>query len=56
MTCNEISACACMGPIGTDPLCPCAMKRAGMEPTNIWTDEKKAELELALGKMFGWET
>lgn len=47
--------CACMGPIGDDPMCPCAMRNAGLTPTEIWTPEKKAEFEAVMAKMFNWE-
>lgn len=50
-----INLCSCMGPIGDDPMCPCAMRNAGLTPTEIWTPEKKAELEAALSKMFDWK-
>lgn len=47
--------CACMGPIGEDPYCPCKMKQEGLTPTELWTPEKKAELESALSRMFNWK-
>lgn len=47
-----MSLCACMGPIGKDPLCPCAMRRAGLEPTQVWTEEKKAELYKVLDEIY----
>lgn len=40
--------CACMGAQGNDPLCPCAMRAAGLVPTQIWTPEKREELEQAM--------
>ena len=39
-----MSMCACMGPQGNDPLCPCRMVAAGLKPTPIWTPQKKEEL------------
>lgn len=45
-----MSLCACMGPIGKDPLCPCAMTRAGLTPTPLWTEEKKEELRKVFEK------
>ena len=27
-----------MGPQGKDPVCPCAMRRQGLQPTNAWDD------------------
>ena len=50
---KPFSLCACMGPIGDDPLCPCAMTNAGLVPTPIWTDEKKDELRTVLNDIFG---
>ena len=50
----SISACACMGPTGTDPYCPCQMLAAGLVPTETWTPEKKEELDKALAEVFGW--
>ena len=49
---EEISFCACMGKIGNDPYCPCEMRRKGLEPTNLWTEEEKARLHAALDSMF----
>lgn len=43
-----MATCACMGPQGNDPLCPCAMRRAGLTPSNQWTDAKILELETTL--------
>lgn len=48
-----LSLCACMGPIGDDPVCPCAMRAQGLAPTEVWTPEKKAELEKVLSECFG---
>lgn len=50
-----LSLCACMGAIGDDPVCPCAMRSRGLEPTEIWTPEKKAEFKKVLGECFGWK-
>ena len=47
--------CACMGPQGNDPVCPCQMKNRGLEPHNIWTPEKQQELKEVLGKLFNWK-
>lgn len=43
--------CACIGPIGTDPYCPCKMKREGLTHTPIWTEEKKEELREIFKKL-----
>jgi hypothetical protein len=48
---GAISMCACMGPVGNDPHCPCAMRQRGLEPTNTWTPEKLAELDRAMAKL-----
>jgi len=45
---ESLGLCACMGPIAGDPYCPCEMRRKGLEPTNLWTPEKVAELHKAL--------
>ena len=29
---GEISLCACMGPLGGEPYCPCEMERRGLPP------------------------
>lgn len=44
--------CACMGPIGNDPECPCRMRVKGLIPTEIWTPEAKAQLKDALNEIF----
>jgi hypothetical protein len=46
----SLSACACLGPQGGDPFCPCEMSRRGLKATNIWTPEKVAEFDAALRK------
>jgi len=43
-----MTACACMGPQGNDPVCPCRMRAMGLVPHDIWTPEKVAELDEAL--------
>lgn len=40
-----MSACACMGPQGSDPVCPCRMK-SGDIPGQQWV--RFAELEIDL--------
>lgn len=52
---TDVSACACMGPQGKDPVCPCRMRAMGKEPHNSWTPEKVKELNQVLGKVFGWK-
>lgn len=49
-----LSACSCIGRVGADPYCPCEMRLHGLEPTELWTLERKAALDAALGEMFGW--
>jgi hypothetical protein len=51
MSDNKVTACACMGPIGNDPYCPCVMKQRGLEATNLWTPEKIAELDAVLAEV-----
>ena len=48
-------ACACMGPQGNDPMCPCEMRASGLEPHNSWTPEKIQELKDVLAKFYNWE-
>lgn len=48
MSDTQLGLCSCMGPVENDPMCPCAMRRAGLEPTNPWTPEKLAELQAVL--------
>lgn len=45
-------ACACLGPVGDDPYCPCDMRQRDLIPTSLWTPEKIAELRLTLDKMY----
>lgn len=49
-----INLCACMGPQGDDPYCPCEMEQKGLPCSNMWTDEDKVNLHAALSKMYGW--
>lgn len=51
----NLSACACMGPIGEDPYCPCRMRQMGLEPTLIWTPEARARLDAAFREIFELE-
>ena len=44
----NMALCACMGRQGNDPLCPCAMRAAGLVPIQIWTPEKRDELNQAM--------
>ena len=48
----KLEPCACMGPQGSDPVCPCMMKSRGLEPSNQWTEEDKNRLHQALDKIF----
>lgn len=34
-----MSVCACVGPIGSDPVCPCRMREMGLSPTNQWNQQ-----------------
>jgi hypothetical protein len=44
--------CACLGPQGLDPVCPCQMRQQGLEPSNQWTEDDKQRLHQALDKIF----
>ena len=56
----SINACACMGPLWGEPLCPCQMEgqersaeyKEYMLPENGGKREK--ELSKALAEVFGW--
>jgi hypothetical protein len=50
----SLDPCACMGPQGNDPVCPCIMKSRGLEPSNQWTEKDKQRLHQALGEIFKW--
>ena len=52
---NQINICACMGPQGSDPVCPCQMRAQGLQPYNGWTPEKIEEFEKALSKLYNWK-
>jgi hypothetical protein len=52
---NIPNICACMGPQGGDPVCPCRMRAQGLQPSNQWTEEDKERLGYALSQMYGWE-
>jgi hypothetical protein len=46
------SPCACMGPQGDDPHCPCTMRTMGLEPTKQMTEEKHQELARAMKRFY----
>ena len=50
---NNLSLCACMGPRGNDPHCPCKMYALGLEPTPVkpMTEEEREELKAAFQKI-----
>lgn len=54
MSFQRFEPCACMGPQGTDPVCPCMMKSRGLEPSNQLTEKDKQRLNQALGEIFKW--
>lgn len=44
-----MAICACMGRQGNDPLCPCAMRAAGLTPTVFqWPPEDRERLKAAM--------
>ena len=59
---NDMSACACLGPMWGEPECPCRMEgkerseayREYMKQENV--DKREQELMEALGKLYGWKT
>ena len=46
-----LEPCACLGPIGNDPFCPCMMREKGFTPTEIWTSDKIEEFNSVLKKL-----
>jgi hypothetical protein len=49
--CNDI--CACMGPQGDDPVCPCEMLREGKQPSyGLWTKTDVEAMNNAVGQIF----
>jgi hypothetical protein len=50
---NDLTICACMGPQGDDPVCPCAMRREGKQPSHgVWTTQDVEDMKDALGQIF----
>lgn len=47
-----MTVCACMGPQGSDPVCPCRMRAMGKEPSNQWTEEDRYRLTEVLKDIF----
>ncbi len=44
---SSLAFCACMGPVGDDPYCPCSMRAKGLVATRVWSPEEEAYLEQA---------
>lgn len=40
-----------MGPQNGEPVCPCAMRAAGLETAPLWTDAKREQLRDVLRKV-----
>jgi|688.fasta_scaffold108894_4 hypothetical protein len=54
---NDLTICACMGPQGEDPVCPCAMLREGKHPSyRLWTTTDEKALIDALRQIFEKKT
>jgi len=49
---DKLTPCACMGPIGNDPHCPCVMTSMGLTPTTLWTKEDKMILSKVMSELF----
>ena len=47
-----MTVCACMGPQGSDPVCPCRMRAMGKQPSNQWTEEDRYRLTETLKDIF----
>lgn len=50
--CQSIGPCACMGPQGNDPVCPCVMRQRGLEPTDSWPLDEVERLHAAMNNYF----
>lgn len=52
-----MTLCACMGPRGNDPHCPCKMYALGLEPTPIvpMTEAEREELKEAFREIIARE-
>lgn len=50
---KDVKLCACMGPQGNDPVCPCAMRRESKTSSYLqWTNEDIKATKYALGQIF----
>lgn len=49
---NAINLCACIGPVYGEPMCPCAMQRAGLESSQEHKDANAAATK-RLNELFG---
>lgn len=50
---NNLKICACMGPQGNDPVCPCAMLREGKHPSHgVWTTQDVEDLKNAFRQIY----
>ena len=49
---SPISPCACIGPVGKDPVCPCRMEERGLRPDYPEVDSEKTKV--AFAAIFGW--
>lgn len=46
-----MTVCACMGPQGKDPVCPCRMRAMGKVPTG-WSEDDRYRLTEVLKDIF----
>jgi hypothetical protein len=50
---KDLKICACMGPQGNDPVCPCAMVKEGKTPSaGLWTEKEQEAMKNALRQIF----
>jgi hypothetical protein len=52
----EPTLCACMGPQGNDPHCPCTMEQMGLPHSGNMSDEERQQLTNAINKHLNKES
>lgn len=49
---TSMTVCACMGPQGNDPVCPCRMRSMSQQPSDQSTEEDRFRLTEVLTDIF----
>lgn len=49
---DNLELCACMGPQGNEPYCPCGMRSRGLATSANWTQEEIDAMQKALEEIF----